>query len=346
MAPAEDSPPCSQSELRWVTLPGRPGLERAVLGPRTPNVEVGRLDLSPGGRWAVALEDMIRVWDVQCGGLRSSLRLPLGLTKSDVRVSPRGDRIAFRVDDAISITDFEEGVVDPHPRSLGSLKSSSRLTFSPDGTRLLVLGSPETRLIDAEDGHVLARLLADDVTDGAFATDGSFVAVATHDSSTPPTLRLCDGHSLTAVKSVSAPFSLHYLVFARDGAKIYALGSEHMPGNRMIHHVVAYDVPSLSQSGSSFEIPYTSRWSEDLAPVPGGKLAAITGEHILLWAPPARTPVLDIEDVHDEDATAIVFSPKDPNVFVATVQGQYEVAHAEGPQPYVWRIKSAPAAAP
>jgi len=135
---------------------------------------VTSLDLHPEGRLLVSAsaDGTVRIWSVEAGRAKKTIRLPEGEVARRVIFSPDGKSIAVAVEGTVlllSSAGDEKRRFEPGQPVTG-------IVFSPDSTELAVAAGP-VRIYSAGTGEEVARL-GEQVMAVAFSPDGKSLAVA------------------------------------------------------------------------------------------------------------------------------------------------------------------------
>ena len=145
----------------------------------TPRSQIYQASVSPDGqRIATATEDgLVRIWNATTGtevqSLRHGRRARNAVFSSDGRTLASGGQVAGRHEVAVwDLATGEKSLVLPHGNSY-----ITQIEFSPDGSRLLTVGSEGARVWDMGKGQEISGLQVPDVKSATFDPHGSRLAM-------------------------------------------------------------------------------------------------------------------------------------------------------------------------
>jgi len=181
---------------------------------------------SPEAEWMFAIDEtgLIRIWQVETGRLRGTLRGPAPPIRNAV-LGPQGRHLALSLEreSSVRLYDCE---TSRETQLVGHRDFVSGLAFAPDG-RLLATGSMDgtIRLWDTASGRESARLSGhmQETTDVAFSPDGATLASVSRGES----LKLWHLPTGREVFSEDLPHAGMCVVFSPDGRYLAVGTDEH-----------------------------------------------------------------------------------------------------------------------
>jgi WD40 repeat protein len=170
------------------------------------------------------VDGTVRVWDLEAGRERSTLRAVAGKHVSSVSFAPDGRQLATVSDNGVvRFWDVEAGEVVQEPKTLrGHTAHVTCLALSPDETRLITASRDGTaRLWRTATGEQLAVLPHAGIVNAAqFSPDGT--SIVTADDATGA-MTIWDGRTGERLRAVSAAGPIVVPLFTPDGSHVVAI---------------------------------------------------------------------------------------------------------------------------
>jgi WD40 repeat protein len=173
---------------------------------------------SPDGRFLATAEgDAVRLWEVSTG--REAVRLRHDKEVEAIVFSPTGKQLATASGDrSVRVWEAASGRMIS---SVAHEKQVMAIAFSPDGVHVASAGG-STRIWEAFNGRVIARLTQEDAWRLAFTPDGRYLATAHFDGSA----RVWDAANGREIARVAHGSSVQQVAFDTDGKLLLTISGE------------------------------------------------------------------------------------------------------------------------